>query len=158
MLGVAFPATVYAAEGLNLFPEPWKVAIHVTLFLVIIYPTTRFLLRPLVRVIEERERRTEGALDRMDSLLGEAAELRQTLEVRLDTAREEAQAQRAGQLQQVEEDERRELTEAREHAERRLQEARVSIAAQVESARESLRAEADGLARDLASRVLGRKL
>ena len=43
-----------------------------------------------VRTLEERERRTEGALRSMDALLGESAQLRQTLEARLDEARERA--------------------------------------------------------------------
>jgi F-type H+-transporting ATPase subunit b len=155
---VALPSTALAAEGLNLFPDPLKVAVNVVVFLLLIYPTSRFVLRPLVRTLEEREKRTTGALSRMDSLLGEAAEHRQTLEARLEEARQQAQAQRAAVLQEAEEEERRELTQAREAATRRLDEARDSIAAEVESARESLRSEADALARELASKVLGRSL
>jgi F-type H+-transporting ATPase subunit b len=154
----SLPASASAAEGLNLFPDPLKVAINVVVFLLLIYPTSRFLLRPLTRTLEEREKRTAGALTRMDSLLGEAAELRETLDARLEQARQQAQMQRAAVLQQAEEEERRELTEAREAAGRRLEEARSAISAEVEAARESLRAEADTLARELASKVLGRSV
>jgi F-type H+-transporting ATPase subunit b len=154
--GWAVPAR--AAEALNLFPDPLKVAINVVVFLLLIYPTSRFLLRPLVRTLEERERRTEGALRSMDALLGEAAQLRETLEARLDEARERAQAQRAAVLQEGEEEERRELAEAREQAAHELEEARAEIAAEVDAARETLRAETENLSRELASKVLGRSL
>lgn len=153
-----WPAGAFAAEGLNLFPDPAHVVVNVLLFALLIYPTSRFLLRPLVRVLEERERRTAGALQRVDALLGEAAQLRQHLESRLDEARASATAQRAAVMQEVEREERQILTEARDEAGRTLEAARASIAAEVESARAELRSEADGLAREIAARLLGRPL
>jgi F-type H+-transporting ATPase subunit b len=155
-IGAAAPAQ--AAEALNLFPDPLKVLINVVVFLLLIYPTSRFLLRPLVRTLEERERRTEGALRSMDALLGESAQLRETLEARLDEARERAQAQRAAVLQEGEEEERGELTQAREQAAQKLEEARAEMAVELDAARQTLRAEAESLARELASKVLGRSL
>jgi F-type H+-transporting ATPase subunit b len=152
------PSTASAAEGLNLFPDPIQVAVNVAVFLLLIYPTTRFLLRPLVRVLEERERRTAGALDRVEAMLGEAAHLRQTLETRLDEARERAGAQRTARLQQTESEERQILTEARDGAAQTLEAARTSIASEVAAAREELRSEADALAREIASRVVGRRV
>jgi F-type H+-transporting ATPase subunit b len=154
----AWPATASAAESLNLFPDPVKVAIHVAVFLALVYPTSRFLLRPLVRMFEERERLTAGALGQMDTLLGEAAQLRQTLEARLEEARERAHAQRLAVLQEAEEEERRQLVEAREEAARTLEQARASIQEEVETARQTLRTEAEGLARALASKVMGRSV
>ena len=151
-------AEARAADALNLFPDPLAVAINVVVFLLLIYPTSRFLLRPLVRTLEERERRTEGALRSMDALLGETAQLRQTLEARLDEARERAQAQRAAVLQEGEEEQRRELTDAREQAARKLEEARAEMAAELDAARQTLRAEVESLSRELASKVLGRSL
>jgi F-type H+-transporting ATPase subunit b len=147
-----------AAETLNLFPDPIKVAINVVVFLLLIYPTSRFLLRPLVRTLEERERRTEGALRSMETLLGEAAQLRQTLEARLDEARERARTQRAAVLQQGEEEERQELVQAREEAAHKLEEARAEMATELDAARQTLRADAESLSRELASKVLGRPL
>jgi F-type H+-transporting ATPase subunit b len=157
-LAVAWPSNAGAAESLNLFPDPVKVAIHVVVFLALVYPTSRFLLGPLVRTFEERERLTTGALSQMDELLGEAAQLRQTLEARLEEARERAQAQRLAVLQEAEEEERQELVAAREDAARTLEQARLSIQEEVETARQTLRTDAESLARELASKVMGRAL
>lgn len=154
----AWPCAARAAGELNLYPDPVQVLVNVVVFLLLIYPTTRFLLRPLVRILEERERRTAGALDRVEAMLGEAAHLRQTLESRLDEARERASVQRAARLQETESEERQILTEARDGAARTLEEARSSIASEVAAAREELRSEADALAREIASRVVGRSL
>ncbi len=152
------PASARAAEGLNLCPDPVQVLVNVAVFLALIYPVSRFLLRPLVRTLEERERRTAGALGRVDALLEEAAELREGVEARLKQARDDARGRRAQILQRVEEEESQKLGRAREEAARRLDEARSAIADEVEAARESLRAEADALAQELASKVLGRPL
>lgn len=152
-----WPSTAGAAE-LNLFPDPLQVAINVALFIVLIYPVSRFLLRPLVTLIEERERRTTGVLSRVDTLLGEAAQLRETFEARMAEARARAGAQRAAVAQETEAEERRLLTEAREEAARSLEAARTSIEAEVATAREELRAEAEAIAREIASRIVGRAL
>jgi F-type H+-transporting ATPase subunit b len=154
----AWPSSAAAAEGLNLFPDPIQVAVNVALFAILIFPVTRLLLRPLVSSLEERERRTTGALARVDTLLGEAAQMRETFEARMVEARERAAAQRGAVLQQAEAEERRILTEARAEAARALEEARETIAGEVAAAREELRADADALAREIASGVLGRKL
>jgi F-type H+-transporting ATPase subunit b len=154
----AWPASAGAAEALNLFPDPLHVLVNVAVFLLLIYPVSRFLLRPLVRTLEERERRTEGALSRVDSLLAEATQRRESVENRLEAAREEAQGGRGEILQRAEEEESQKLGQAREEAARILEQAREAIAGDVEAARESLRADADALAQELASKVLGRPL
>ena len=152
------PTTARAAEALNLIPDPAHGLVNVVVFLLLIYPVTRVLLRPLVRTLEERERRTEGALGRVDALLEEAGRLRESVESRLAAAHEEARGGRGEIIQRAEEEESRKLGAAREEAARTLEQARESIAGDVEAARESLRAEADALAQELASKVLGRPL
>ena len=53
---MALPVDAHAA-GLNLAPEMKLVALNIVLFVLLIYPVNRLLVQPLLRVLDERERR-----------------------------------------------------------------------------------------------------
>ncbi len=160
-----FPAGVTAlvpapALGavLNLNPDPTIVAANVVLFLALIYPVNRWLLRPMVDLIRERERRSSGTADEASSTRGDIQRLRVELEQGLHSARERAAGGRneiaaAGQQQ-----EREVLARAREEAVRTVDAVREGVSRELETARSALREEAGALAREAAAKILGRSL
>jgi F-type H+-transporting ATPase subunit b len=155
--GVCAPATALAA-GLNLTPSWPIVALNVGVFLLLVWPTNRFLLQPLVRVLEERERRTAGARAEAARGAEQVAALQQDLEARLRAARERAQARHAEITSAAQEETRRVLARAREEAAAEIESVRGAIAAEAEAARSALRADATALAREIAAKLLGREL
>ena len=119
---------------------------------------SRWLFKPLNRILSERKQRTDDALKRFQAAQETQAQRLSEIEVNLAEARREAYeireaAQRAGR-------ERREdlMKEAREAAQEMLEAARSDIAADVEAARGDLEAEAERLSEMIAERLLGRKL
>ena len=119
-----------AAGSLQLIPDPIGLGINFVAMLLLIYPVNRWLLQPLVAVLQERESRTHGANQGAEALAAEAAQARQIIADRTQEARAEAQASRAALLGEADQEERSVIGSAREDAGR-----------QVESVRESLQAE-----------------
>ncbi len=155
VVGVAGPAH---ASGLELIPDLGALLINFAVLLALIYPVNRLLLQPLVAVLVEREARTGGARARAEELVSETASRRETLEARLLAARAEAKGRRATLLAEAEAEERRLLDEARQAGRRELQEVREGIGRALEEARVGIAGDARGLAREAASRILGRTL
>lgn len=148
----------HAAGTLVLIPDLQALLINFAVLLLLMYPVNRLLLQPLVAVLQEREARTAGAIERAEGLADEAADARASVEQRLHAARVEAQARRAEILADADEEERQLIGAAREDAGREIEAVRANVAAELAQASAALKDDARGLAREAASRILGREL
>ena len=153
-----YPHPALASEGLNLFPDPRWLFIHFVILLVLIAPVRRWLLEPLAQVLEQREAKTGGASTRATELRDQASQLEAQVEDKLRQARAEAQRARATALAEAEAEERSILDTARAESARAVAEVRERIQRELEEARVSLSSQSEQLARDAASRILGRAL
>ncbi len=115
LAGMAMPASA-AAAGLNLIPDATIVATNIALFLLLIYPVNRLLVRPLMRILDERESRTSGALAQSQQLGDEARAARSALEEQLAEARATSQMRRTAILADGEIQERAVLDAVRAEA------------------------------------------
>ncbi len=159
LIFLGFPALALAGgDGLNLIPNLTLLVANLTVLGLLIYPTQRWLLAPLVRVLVAREQRTAGALERAESTHAEAVGVREELERELMRARAEAQAQRSLILGEAEAEERRMLGEARTDSARALEAVRSSVEGELADARRTLQSDAQELSRAAAARILGRAL
>lgn len=155
--GLALPVEAHAA-GLNLAPEMRLVALNLLLFVILIYPVNRLLVQPLLRVLDERERRTAGAEGEVEALRSDARAARAALEAGLLEARARAQARRAAILSAGETDERAVLDAARNDAASNVESVRSAVQGELEAARAALGGDTRELAREAAARILGRPL
>lgn len=151
------PSTAAAAD-LNLIPHWPQVAVDLVVFGLLIYPVNRLLIQPLIRLVEEREQRTTGAVADAGRLDGEAAAQRSRLEAQLAEGRTRAQARRAAILADAETQERSLLEAASRDAAQTIQTVRAAVNADLVVARSALQTEARGLASEAATRLLGRPL
>jgi F-type H+-transporting ATPase subunit b len=152
------PTAAHAADDLVLIPEPAMLGALIVLFVLLIGPTNRLILKPLLRVLDEREARTSGTRARAARLEEEAREVLERCERELVKTREEADRARRGALERVR-NEAQQLTDAaRGAAERTLESARGELTGAFEEARRGLRTQSQDLAREAAARVLGRPL
>jgi F0F1-type ATP synthase membrane subunit b/b' len=158
LTGVAPRLCPAATEGLSLQPDPLRLALSLGLLALLIHPVQRLLLRPLADVLVQRSVRTEGALARAERDGAESQELAASIEQRLAAARAEGQSLRSSALAQAEASERELLARAREEAARTNESIRALLAAEAATAREALQSLARDLARESASRLLGRPL
>lgn len=154
---ILVPAPALAA-ALNLNPDPWIVATNVLLFAALLYPVNRWLIGPMVELLHERERRSSGTAEEARAALEGGSRLRRELEVGLGQARDRAAARRAEILGAGQQEERDVLRRAGEEAKRNVEAVRDSVARELDQARAALRDEAGVLAREAASKILGRAL
>jgi F-type H+-transporting ATPase subunit b len=157
-LALLLPASAQAADGLNLFPQAELVALNVVLFLLLIWPVNRLLVQPLLRVLDERERRTAGAESEVEALRTSARDARKALEAGMIDARGRAQARRTAILAAGETDEHAVLDAARNDAQAAIDSVRAAVESELAGARAALEADTRALARDAATRILGRPL
>jgi len=152
-------APALAAEGnLEIFPDLPRLLGLILLFAVLILPADRLLLRPLLAVLEERERRIAGARQRATELAREADQVLRRYEAAVHEARQAADQERTGRLAEARQEQGRITVEARSAAEAELQSARSEVGEALASAREQVRQQIDELASQVAAQVLGREL
>jgi F0F1-type ATP synthase membrane subunit b/b' len=168
---LAFATPAAAAEGgLEIFPD--LVAIlssgksplgsHflqlILLFVLLIVPVNRFVLTPLLGVLEQRAVRIEGARKRAGEVGVQADAALARYSAAVEQARRQAGELRKQALEGARGDQVRILADARRAAESEVAAARGSMASALVEARGVLRTQSEGLAREAAARVLGRSL
>jgi F-type H+-transporting ATPase subunit b len=153
------PAAARAAGGeLVLVPDLRMLLALIALFVLLIAPAHRLIFKPLLRVLDEREERTVGTRARAARIEEEAREVLARYEREVAQTREDAERQRRATLEQVR-GQSQELTgAARGAAEQSQAAARRELAEALEGARRALGDRTQELAREAASRVLGRTL
>ena len=156
LCGSASPA--WALDVPLLMFDPKLFLLNLIVLLILIYPVNKFLLQPLANVLQAREQATHGAQERANELSAQASSAREELEARLKEARGEGQAKRAAILAEAEEAARGVVNAAREAANQEIEAVRGGIADELRNARETIRGDAQTLAREDASRILGREL
>jgi F-type H+-transporting ATPase subunit b len=124
-------------------------------FVVVLNP---LLFEPLMRVFDEREKRTEGAKAEARQMDARAGELLSKYEAELETVRRSAAAEREKLRAETAKLEAQIMAEARAESARILEEGKAKIAAGVADLRKELGAQQPALAAQIASRVLGREV
>jgi F-type H+-transporting ATPase subunit b len=124
-------------------------------WLVYLLVTTQ-LVRPLARLLDERGRRIREAAEAHEHALAALAEATTRCERDLASAAAEGQRERAAQRAAGEAARRERLEAARTQVQQRLATLDAELAEASSAARGTLRRRGGELARELASRVLGR--
>ena len=126
-----------------------------TAFITVLKP---LLLDPLLKVFEERERRTEGAKDVARDMDKKAAALLARYEAELDKVRREASAERERLRQDTARLEAQIMADARDETTKILDAGKARITAEVAQLRSELERTRPELAAQIASRLLGREV
>lgn len=151
------PALARASEGgLQIIPDPTRLLALLVLFALLVPVLNRLLFQPLLQVLDEREQRIEGARTRATELAQQAAALVARHDDAIRKARETAHADQLRVIEAARGQQQSTVGEARKTAEGEIAAARGEIARVIDSVRASLRADAEPIARDIASRLLGR--
>jgi F-type H+-transporting ATPase subunit b len=152
------PGTASAAGGLEIFPDFEQLAILIVLFAALVYPVNAWLIRPLLRVLEEREDRIDGARVRAARVTEQAEESLARYRADIDAAKADGEQQRRRLVEEARAEQTQLTRAARKEAEQQLEAARDEVGSALEQARASLRADAEALARQAAERILGREV
>lgn len=136
----------------------YTVLIQIAAFLIFWFLLTKLLFKPFVRLLEERERRTEGMKGEAASLKEEGERLSKEYEYAILQAREEARAAKEGIVQEARQTREQLLARAREAAARMLEAVREEIRKELQRGRELAGREAEAIAQHIAEKILGRKI
>lgn len=159
LAGALLASPAWASEGnLVLVPDPRMLGALLLLFVALVAPVNAMLLRPLLRVLDDREGRIAGTRQRADKVSADAEEILARYEEAVRDVREEAERDRKQRLLAARSETLTQTTAARSAAEQDMDRARREIGAALAEARQSLRPHAERLAREAAARVIGRPL
>jgi len=136
----------------------YTVLIQIVAFLVFWFLLTKLLFKPFIGLLEERERRTEGAKAEAAVLKEKGERLLKEYEQAIAKAKDEGRAAKEGILQEARQARERLLGQAREEAAGMVQAAREEIRKELERGRELAAREAEAIARQMAEKILGRRI
>ena len=126
-----------------------------TVFVVLLKP---LLFDPLMKVFDEREKRTEGAKAEARDMDKQAADLLTEYETELEKIRREASREREELRAETAKLEAKIMAEARAESAKILEAGKAKIAAEVDVLRNELEKQTPAPAAEIASRVLGREV
>jgi len=139
-------------------PDPKTLGVLVVLFALLVPLVNRMLLGPVLAVLAARSERTEGTRRRAAQLEETARSIVARYEGAIQEVRQSAENSRREALEGARRDAASQLGAASAQAEAELGRVRGEVSAALASARQGLRAQAEELAREAATRVLGRSL
>jgi F-type H+-transporting ATPase subunit b len=160
---IVVASTAQASEGsLQLLPTftdlLGKFPLLIALFVLLIFFANGLLYKPIFRVLDERQARTAGTRQRAEQIVSSADETLSNYKRAVRDVREEAESDRKRQAALAREENASVTAAARAETESEMERAQREISEALEQARQTLRADAQSLAREAASRVLGRSL
>ncbi len=132
--------------------------VQIVLFLAFAAILRALILEPTQRLLEKRQSQTHGVLLEAENAREEIDQLRKDLERRLVEARRQGSIAGDQLRRDAEAAEQKLLDDARADAGRVLGDVRARIEAELIEARTHLRADANNLARNAATRILGRSV
>jgi len=135
-----------------------SVVYQVVLFIVLWFVLSKVLFRPYLKLLEERESKTAGAVHDTGDLEREGARLKAQYEEQIARAQAAGGATKEAILQEARQRREQVLSQARQEATAILELARRDVASQVAGERQLAAAEAATVARQMASKILGRNL
>ncbi len=136
----------------------YTLFIQIGLFLFLWFFLSRFVFPPFLRLLEEREHKTEGVKNEAQLLAEEAERIRAAYEKKITRATEEGNAIKEGIRQEALQAREKLLTQVREETTHFLQTARDEIQQEMQKGREEAVKEAEGIALQMAVKILARKI
>jgi F-type H+-transporting ATPase subunit b len=125
-------------------------------FLLLMFLLNRILFRPMLRLLAERQARTEGRRQKAAQLEADAQAVWEDYQKRLQEAKADADRVRTQLVRQGEAQRDKSLATAAAEAEKAVAQIRARVRAEADDARKSLNSQADRLAAAVAERILGR--
>jgi F-type H+-transporting ATPase subunit b len=135
-----------------------SVIIQFGAFILLFLMIKPLLLDPFLKVVEERERRTDGAKTEARGMDERAAQIIERYEAELDKVRRLASQERERLRSEAQKLETQMLQEARQQTTEIVREGKQRIAKEASSIQFELGRSSAGLGAEIASRVLGREV
>ncbi len=136
----------------------YTLVIQIVGFLVFWFLLSRLLFRPFLRLIEEREQKTEGVKAETAALIDEGERMRAEYESGIKSAWEMGLGLKEKIIAEGRQERERLLTLAREETARLIDTVRAEIRGEMQRGREMAAREAQEIARQIEERILERRI
>lgn len=156
-LALGAPFVAAAGGGVSIDFDR-TVVLQMVLFALLVVVLKPLLFDPMLRIFEERERRTDGARAEARQMQEKAGELLRKYEAELERIHQVAAQERDQLRQETARLEAEILRDARAATTRILEDGRKRLEAEIKTIRFDLGQRSEVLAREAASRVLGREV
>ena len=159
-VGVGFPTAASASDAnLVLIPD-WTgiLPLLLLLFVLLMFPANELLFKPIFRVLDERDKRTNGTRQRAEKIMLDAEKTLADYEHAIREVREEAEGTRKSEIAGARTQSASVTATAREQAQADAERASRELAEALEESRVVMREQAESIATEAAGSVLGRPL
>ena len=143
------------AESIQLIPDG-TLLIHIAIIISMVFILNRFLFKPVLRTLSDREARTHGRTDDARETIRKVGETLSSYENSLRQARAEGYSLLEQQQSEANGERQRKVAEVRKGIEEQLGQEKNEIQSQAERARATLLGEAERVADDIKAQVLRR--
>ena len=137
---------------------PGLLVVQGLIFLLVLWFLDKILFKPIVKILQEREERTEGFLNQADQLGEKADETLAQYNEKFRQARKEALELKRKLILEGAEKREVEINRARKEAQGFLEEMRRNIAEEAEQTKKTLHQQVDALGQIMAQKALGRSV
>lgn len=147
----------YAASG-DLLSVNYTVFIQIIIFLIAIYILNKFVFKPFINLVDRRDKLTRGAIEEAHELEEKVKAIIEEYDVKLNEARAVAVEERNKLIQEGQNVSQEIIGEARNETGALLDEAKIKLEADTKEIKEKIKNDIDGLAGDIASKILGKEV
>ena len=151
------PLLGFAGSSIQLVPDG-TILLHLAVIAVMVAVLNATLLKPINRILEDREKKTKGRLAEAQTILAGVTEKLQQHEARLREARAEGYALLEAQRLAVSRERERKVAETKAEVSSWLQDEKQKLTADAEEIKGRLKKDAGSVARQIASRILSREV
>lgn len=145
----------FAGNAIQLVPDG-TIIFHLVLIIVMVAVLNATLLKPINRVLQERERLTSGRLSEAQSVLSNVEQKMREYERQLREARSEGYAMLEQERSALTKDREQKLAALRAGIGALLMEEKEKLAAEAQRAQATLAADSQNLAREISQHILRR--
>jgi F-type H+-transporting ATPase subunit b len=134
----------------------WTLGVQAVNFLVFMFLINKFLFKPLLELMEERERELGGIYSEVEALKEKASSLLREVDEIISKAKEEAKGKIDLAVKEAREEREKLIAKAQEEAAKRVERAKEEIWKSFEEEKEKLEREAEKLAQEIVKKILGK--
>ena len=142
--------------GINIVPG--LLVIQGIIFLLVLWFLNKILFNPILKILQDREERTEGFLNQADQVGEKAEKTLDQYNEKFRQARKEALEIKRKLILEGAEKRKAAIDKARKEAQGFLEEMRRSIAKEAEQTKKTLHQQVDAIGQIMAQKALGRSV
>ena len=157
-LALLFITSNAFAASEDLLSVNYTVFIQIVIFLIAIFILNKLVFKPFINLVDRRDKLTRGAIEEAHELEDKVKTIMEEYDAKLHEAREIAAEERSKLILEGQTVAGEVLSKARQETGALLDEAKAKLEADTKEIKDNIKGDIDGLAGDIATKVLGKEV